>query len=407
MRYIFRQCQQLCAHNQWRNRRLIDRKAPIFVLFLSLSILAPVRGEVTVLLATGAAVENEFLQNIILESAALSLEHSNLHVTYLPEGTDAPIVGAQIVPEGIGPLATERQADFALISRYELSDDTIRLDFAWYDTELGTITSREASSGKIGLTLDRIIDRTVTKVLNSVGDRIREVAARKPEEPTPVTETGNAGEEGGDTATAAAATAAPAGTTAPSVEAQGSGSAATGSDTPPALARQFLDFSAGFATFIAVGDSSDYITLGYNPTFDISFRINLPSSSHIGIGISSGINTFEAQGLALSLKSLIVPVGLDLRYVLGTDSAIGLSLRLSGGPAFLILQPPGDLLTVLSWDLKMKVIPYASTGLGLRIKFTRFMGFAFDMGYSLYLEDYDSLFFIMGFTPAATLYFSL
>jgi len=362
-------------------------------------LLVSTHAQVTVLLGIDAPVENDFVENIIIESAILSLEHRELDVVVLSTDAAPLFDDSRIVLESVAALAAEQAAEFTLVSRYEFVGEIVRLDFVWYDAGQSAITGRESTSGKIGLTLDRAVDRAVGKVLDSAGARIEEVRAASPNPHA-------------DSRNSAGQTAGVADTSGSSVSAAGepAGGEASGVvDLQPdtRIRRKHVEAAAGFATFLAIGDSSDYITFGYNPTLDLTFRINLKKGGFFRSGINSGANIFRDRGLSLADNSLVVPIGLDFRYVFESDFFLGLFARISGGPAFFILQPPEDLVDVFNRDVLMKVVPYASAGLGLRVKLTHFMGIVVDMGYSVYLEDLPTLFFIMGFTPAATLYFSM
>lgn len=388
--------------------KYLCRKAALILCILTLAGAQLFAGSVSVLLSATGPVENDTLEQIILQSATLSLEHKNINVLMASEGHSYLDDGNRIAAEAIASAVGNQPADFALVSCYELEKDTIRIEFAWYDSEQGAVIGRETTSGKIGLSLDRIIDKAIGNMLDSTTDRIGEVRQKSPETDTTVIREfpkNPSGSTGGRQVVPFAG-----------IGAAATPGVSTYSPTTPQISeavaiadvrsRKAVEVAAGFAAFIAIGDSTDYLTLGYNPTFDFNFRINT-ASGFWGIGLNSGINTFEAEGLSLAARSMVIPVGLDVRYVFESAGIFGLTLRLSGGPAFFMLQPPDTLASVLSWDVLTKVIPYANAGLGLRIKLAHFMGIALDVGYSVYLEDYDSLFFIMGLTPAATVFFSM
>ena len=76
-------------------------------------------------------------------------------------------------PEGFWRrVASEYLVDFVLVLDYELKGDTIFFDFVWYDAEERASTARQTTSGPIDLTLDRLIDDAVNRILGSAGERI-------------------------------------------------------------------------------------------------------------------------------------------------------------------------------------------------------------------------------------------
>ncbi len=161
-------------------------------------------------------------------------------------------------------------------------------------------------------------------------------------------------------------------------------------------ARKTIEIATGFAPFVTTGDSSEFFKIGYLTELYLTFCLNLPVGQ-LGLGVQFGVNIFNTQGLVSSTENLLIPMGIDIRYVYGQGMPMGLFLHLDGGPAILIVDSE-------YWGRQVKVVPYVKGGIGLMLPFAHFMGMAFDFSYNIYFE---SSVFIMGFTPALNMYFSL
>jgi hypothetical protein len=388
-------------------------------------------GEVNALLTLKGTEGYAALEEILVSSGVLSLEDRDIDVFVLSAGTQAPPPDAS--PQALGALAAEYLADFVLISEYKLSGETITFEFAWYDTAEEAVTFRETGSGKVDLTLDRVIDEIINGILDTVADRIAAVrgedartveaeraaasfAVGAPVSSTDTDEDASSAEPSDGPATAAVQVDAPSADP-PAVPATAPPGALPSEAAPSASPKvlsslaaasqyeapaHFLDISAGFGVFLAVGNTGDYATTGYHPAIRVSYPINLPLPGYLSVGLETGINLLDMSGSSLAARAAIIPLGVEVKFLYGTGSFIIPYAWVSGGPAFFMLMSSSVPADDAGNGIKMKLVPYGTVGIGAAANFGRTFGMTFGVGYTLYFE---SSLIVMGLTPALMLHF--
>jgi hypothetical protein len=155
-----------------------------------------------------------------------------------------------------------------------------------------------------------------------------------------------------------------------------------------------VELCTGGSAFIATGQASEYFKIGYGSAVYLDMLIP-GGPGRFGLGLYAGVNYFAADGLASSAQSLLVPLGVDLRYTLDDDTPVGLFVHLSAGPAVLVVRSD-------YWGELAKLVPYTLGGLGINVPIAPFIGTTVDLSYGAYFEG--SL-VIMAFSPSISLYF--
>lgn len=269
--------------------------------------------------------------------------------------------------------AVSQNAEYLLIGTYSTTATEILLQVELYNVASGEKIRSAASSGKIDLSLDTIVAQALEKALSGV--RFRETSAdivvAPPAETTPqpiAPATGTPREP----------------TTAPAAD--------TGSGQP----WQILAISSGVAPLVATGPASDYTKLGLLATFSVDLRFQLAAGA-LQAGVLSGVCLFSATGAVSAADILIVPIGIDLQYLLNSGAFPGIILHLSGGPALMSVKAGyfGDA---------SKIVPYALAGMTLDLPFSPSFGLALEASYVAFLE---SSLVIMAFAPEVSLYVRL
>jgi hypothetical protein len=274
-------------------------------------------------------------------------------------------------------------AGAVLICRLSLVGDQMNATMDWQDIPKGVHAQASGKQAQVDLSLDRFILRVLDSLLGQVGDRIDKMAAMR--------------KEAVAAADKAAADRAAADKAAADKAAADKAAADKQNAVPPILRptieddptpRRFL-LSTGFAPFIAIGEASSYLSLGYMITAVGNVAFQTPSG-RFGAGISLGVVSFTAQGAPGTSTVLLVPMGLDASYRLGSSTVVGVLFDLSGGAALLLVSSP-------TLGTRAKTVPYVSGAIGVELLFSRTVGLVLDAGYGVYFE---MPLLIMGVSPA-------
>ncbi len=347
-------------------------------------------GSVRALFTLQEIPEYRTLGDVVFETALLSLEEHGLEVVTLPAGAEAPEPAASAAT--FASLVESYDADFVLSAGYEVDGDSVTIDLTWLDGADKSTAFRVTASGRIDLSLDRLITDTVRRMLDTSAESIDEqLAAVESTRVQPEAEPDAASE--GPSRSAAT----------PESVLREPGSPGRSSKEIPALGN-FLEVSTGFSAFVTVGNASSYSTLGYNPMMSMSYLIGLARPSTLNIGLESGVNILEMKGISLSARVLIIPVGAHIGYTYMAGGSLEVTAGLSGGPALFVLKPSAEPAENLGWECKMKLGQYATADAGVLIHLGKAMGVHLAVGYDAYFEGSAV---IMGFTPAVKFYYRL
>ena len=112
--------------------------------------------------------------------------------------------------------------------------------------------------------------------------------------------------------------------------------------------------------------------------------------TRLGLGLYGGVNFFTATGSIASSDNMIVPMGLNLRYEIGSERHPCVQFGVSGGPAlFLMNSTANGTLTGLTF--------FGRGTLGVRLPLGSNFGITIEAGYDVYWEQPSP---IMGFSPS-------
>ena len=340
------------------------------------------------------------LQEVLTSSIAVKLARRGLQAITEPSAVSA---SAEIGSETLFTLARRVEADYVLEGVYSSSRDEIEIQLVWYNATTRQAAVTVSERGHLGLNMDRLLSDALGEIFAQVDGELARYS-RAPAYGIP----GSAILESSQGEQASGVPVSLPGRPIPTVPDPRPGSAPLRPDLEPGESldpgqppvaqgkprRKHVELSTAGSAFIATGAASEYFKLGYGSSlhFDLLFPAG-PGS--IGAGLYAAVNYFEATGVATSAQSLLIPVGVDIRYTLIDVLPLGLFVHASGGPAMLLLRSD-------YWGEMDKVVPYALAGLGMNVRLGPSLGTALDLSYSVYFEG--SL-VIMAFSPSVSLYF--
>jgi hypothetical protein len=347
--------------------------------------------------------KSDTLEKVLNESMHVALEVAGFRWTTPGVGWSAsaawPEDGEPSEWSDLYDQGAEESVDLILAAYYQLDGSSVSIDFQLHDVEERKQTFSLKADGKFDLTFDKI-----------VAEAVEEIVARSGVSPThPYTAADAGGEDQAEPVAVAATPKENGAGPSPSDASPGESEPKPAISTPavdvgepgiepakepPQIEKiRRLELSAGFAPFLTVGGASEYFRFGLIPSLYANYRIPV-GSGYLAVGIFSGANYFRASGIIATSDSLLIPVGLDFRLAPIGGTRLSLFLRLSGGPAMLILNPnKTGALT--------KVVPYALGGIGINLAISRWFGFTLDSSFSFF---YEQSLPIMGYTPSVYLF---
>jgi len=342
------------------------------------------------LVRPGAGADGE-LQEVLTSSIAVKLNRRGLRAITDPFATfDASTAAGS---ETLFTLARRVEADYVLEGVYSNSREEIEIQLVWYNATTRQAAVTVSERGKLGLSMDRLLSAALSEIFAQVDE---ELARYSPATATPASLQG------------LPATGGRAGLPAPPAPRPDRMPAQVRPDLGPGetldpdaptlgqrkLRRKYVELSTAGTAFIATGQASEYFKIGYGSAMHLDLLFPAGPGS-FGLGLYAGVNYFEAEGVATSARSMLIPMGVDVRYSLVDLLPLGLFVHASGGPAMLLLRSE-------YWGELTKLVPYVLAGLGMNVRFAPFMGTALDLSYSVYFEG--SL-LIMAVSPSVSLYF--
>jgi hypothetical protein len=337
------------------------------------------------------------LRNVLTSSIAIKLARLGLQPIIEP----ASALGASAAgSETLFTLARRVEADYVLEGVYNNSSDEIEIQLVWYNANTRQAAVSVSERGKLGLNMDRLLSEALTQIFAQVEGELAGFSR------TAVTGVLGPDPPGAPQAAPASLHGLP--TTAggpgrpnytdPRVRPDPEpgrivepGESPGGEGKPR---RKHLELSTAGTAFIATGEASEYFKIGYGSAVHLDLLFPAGAGT-LGIGLYTGVNYFAATGVATSAQSLLIPMGVDVRYTTIDLVPFGLFVHAGGGPAMLVLSSD-------YWGGLTKLVPYALAGLGMNVRISPSMGTALDLSYGVYFEG--SL-LIMAFSPSVSLYF--
>ena len=319
-----------------------------------------------ILPVTGA---DRSLQDVLAGSLTVqfTLRKAALHIA--DSGAEAAFTLRSALSE-----AASKNAEYLLVGTYSTTATEIFLQVDLYNVASGEKVRSASTSGRIDLSMDTLVAQALEKTLTGIKfQEASAVVVAPPAEPTPQP--------------IAPATIGPhEPSTAPAVVA----------DSGRAQPWKLYGISSGVAPMIATGPAAGYAKLGLFATFAVDLRFRAAAGA-LEAGILSGACLMSATGAVSTANILIIPMGVDLQYLLNSGAFPGIILHASGGPALMSVNASYT-------GTETKIVPYVLGGLTLDLPFDPSLGLTFQANYVAFLE---SSLAIMGFAPEVSLYVRL
>jgi len=344
--------------------------------------------------------ESASLQAVITDAMEVELEIAGFRPISLDPGSSPPAAASpeDVQWSSLYEAGKAVDADLllaALFSRTFEGSANVDIELQLHDPVAGEQRHALKTRGKVDLAFDQVVAVAVREIIGKAGITAVRPAGRTEEE-TGAAEA-EAAADAPETDAGSPATPPPERTASkPRIEAAEPQLPPTQPEPREPAALRRLEMAGGFSPFLTVGEASGYFRLGYLPSVAVNLRFPT-TSGYVALGVYAGCHLFRAEGIVASSDSLLIPVGPDFRIAPITGSRLSLYLRLSAGPAVLILDP--NDLGALS-----KVIAYVLGGIGLNIEMSPFFGLTVDSSFSIY---YEKSLPIMGYTPSLYVYLRL
>ncbi len=261
----------------------------VFLMFMGGVLAAddayPIQAVVFELTRSSAPEKKTSFHGAISAAIRLEIERAGLPVISRAELPDTfPIQGVEdrekIDESVLFELAGRVKADFVLACTYTARKTEIQMHFGWYDVQENRMTASTVQSGSLlDLNLDLVLSKGIKEILLQVVERLAALPRKTPEKETETAgakgEFGRAESESADDRFEAEEV----------EKVEQPGAKPAGPDTEPAAIPEqeeqgrngkLFELSLGFAPFLAIGNTSDYFTVGLAPCLSSGFRFKLP-----------------------------------------------------------------------------------------------------------------------------------
>ena len=296
-----------------------------------------------------------------LERAAL-LEFRRLGFPAVSVDLDA---GGAGIEDRLLARAKTSAIPYGCIVFYSVEDDTLRVSMELRGYPDNPVLAEQSFSRSLSLSVDRAVAENINALVREAGITPPERVV--PDDATPEVDTGErpAEEE----------------------------SREVREDRVEEKKRLF-ETALWFGPFLPNGASAEVIPYGLFSEITADFRIPL-RSGHLGLGVHSGFQYFPAEGVLIDAAVFLIPLGIDVRYILGGEGRVTLFIGSSGGAALMLVQTQVQ-------DTVVTVFPYAQVTLGAGIAIRPWFGFGLKVSYAVYFESGGPIF---GFLPSLGIYF--
>jgi hypothetical protein len=292
------------------------------------------------------------LEKVLRESFVIQVARRRLTVQL----ADSLRPGELKLPDALS-LASEHNAQYLVVATYTTTASECGLEVRVYDPARGTPRRIAKASGRIDLSLDVIVAQALARAFLDLDFR------ELPETPgiavvpvTPIEE-----------------------------------------EHPRVERAKLLTLTAEAAPLFATGAVSQYAKIGFLATLTAGYRFPI-GASILEAGLLAGACLMSATGAVTDAAILLVPIGLDLQYVINPGALPGIMVHLGGGPAVMNVNAGylGDSLA--------KIVPYLLAGLTLNLPFTPAFGIACEARFVAFLEGSLP---IMAFAPTVRVHVQL
>jgi hypothetical protein len=354
------------------------------------------------ILAMNRPLDSEAAQQfegVVAHSVRWSLERQKLGVLEKPAPSYEEAAFSN--PMDVLDSSIAGEVDFILLTEYASRGQELEIRLSWYDPRSGEKIKEIIRRGRKDLVLDKIIREALNDLLSAVESSLSSLeprefipaegsvaaaqAAATPVAPTPIAGVPNPSA----TKNAPPLPAAPGG----SVESPATSIPAAElnpSQAEPTDGRiRHFEIGVGCAPFVATGAASEYFKLGIMPVLNVSYLFQ-GKLSRFGLGLYGGMNYFTAAGELTSAQTFLIPVGISLRYEIGSERYPSILFGIASGPALLMMNL-NDTLLGLTF--------FGRGCLGVRLPVGRTFALLIEAGYDVYWEQPNP---IMGFSPSVS-----
>jgi hypothetical protein len=249
-------------------------------------------------------------------------------------------------------ITTGRDAQYLVLATYTTTTTECGFLVQVYDPASGELLQGGEASGRIDLSLDAVVAHALDVALAGIRFREAPAAVVTPVETLPV--------------------------------------------MPRETWKQF-SLSVEAAPLFATGVVSEYAKIGFLAALTADYRLPI-GTGVLEAGVLAGVCIMNATGAVTEAGLLVLPVGIDLRWVMAAGSFPGVTLYLGGGPALM------SVTAAYLGNSMAKIVPYILAGLTLDLPFSPVFGMAFGARYVAFLE---SSLPIMAFAPTVSVYVQL
>lgn len=154
--------------------------------------------------------------------------------------------------------------------------------------------------------------------------------------------------------------------------------------------------TAEAAPFVAVGEATEYFTLGLNSAILGGYSFSLPAGI-LNTGLAVEVFSFNALGVQTDAQNIIVSLGAEVQYFPNVERIASTYYKLAGGAGYFVVN-------TVSTDTLTKIIPYIAFGTGAVFQLTGIFGVYAGIDFHLYIERSTV---ISGFSPSLGIYLRL
>ncbi len=319
----------------------------------------------------------QLFQGVVAQSVRCGLERRKLGI--IEQAGPSYEVATFQNPTDVLDSSLTGQVDFILLTEYASRGRELEIRMAWYDPQSGEKTEEVIRRGRKDLVLDKIIREALNELLAAVESSLDTL---EPREFIPV-----------DNPVAAMvnSTAINAARVQPySPLLPGSEANRPGVESVPERKRHF-EIALGCAPFVSTGAASEYFKLGVMPVLNLSYLFQ-GDLSRFGLGLYGGLNYFTATGDLASAETFLIPMGVSLRYEIGSERYPSVIFGITSGPALLMMISSTN-------ETFLGLTFFGRGSLGVRLPVGRTFALLIEAGYDFYWEQPHP---IMGFSPSVS-----
>ena len=319
----------------------------------------------------------QLFQGVVAQSVRCGLERRKLGI--IEQAGPSYEVATFQNPTDVLDSSLTGQVDFILLTEYASRGRELEIRMAWYDPQSGEKTEEVIRRGRKDLVLDKIIREALNELLAAVESSLDTL---EPREFIPVDNPVSAMV---NSTAINAARVQPYSPLLPGSEAN-----RPGVESVPERKRHF-EIALGCAPFVSTGAASEYFKLGVMPVLNLSYLFQ-GDLSRFGLGLYGGLNYFTATGDLASAETFLIPMGVSLRYEIGSERYPSVVFGITSGPALLMMISSTN-------ETFLGLTFFGRGSLGVRLPVGRTFALLIEAGYDFYWEQPHP---IMGFSPSVS-----